>query len=230
MRLGPGEIWVWSVGLDDPHGTDCLTAEEWALASRAVDPAQRRRRVRARSALRSILGAHAGTPPGDLTFVTNSHGKPSLDSGPPFNLSHSRDIMLVAVSAGGAVGVDIEERGRLDDDWRAVTQRVFSRAERAQLEQITEQGRPAAAVRGWVRKEAYTKARGDGFAYGFSSFTVRLDTDCDGSMLLEDARDPAAPAAWRLRDLVSPPGFTASLAHAGSASAVRYRDYRELAA
>jgi 4'-phosphopantetheinyl transferase len=231
MRLGPHEIAVWTVGLDAPDAPDCLTAEELALANRAVDPVHRRRRVRARSALRRILAAYVGAAPAALNFVTAAHGKPHLEGGPPFNLSHSGDTMLLAVATRGTVGVDIEDFGRLDGDWRAVTQRVFSDAERAQLERMAPQDRPGAALRGWVRKEAYTKARGAGFAYGFTAFTVTLDADpSDRSMLLEDAGDPAAPAGWRLRDLVAPPGFAASLAHAGSALPVRYRDYRELAA
>jgi 4'-phosphopantetheinyl transferase len=230
MRPGTGEIAVWTAALDGEGAADWLAPQERARADRAVDPEERRRRIRARSVLRHILGACVGAPPGALEFVTGLHGKPSLVNGPQFNLSHSGDVMMLAVCADDPVGLDIDRCGRLDSDWSAVTARTFSEGERAQLQRMPEAERPDAALRGWVRKEAYAKARGAGFAYGFTSFTVRLDAGGEGALLIADDTDAEAVAAWRLQDVIAPPGFAASLAHAGEARAVHYRDYRELAA
>ncbi len=230
MRPGTGEIVVWTAALDGEGVRDWLAPQERARADLAIDPQERRRRICARSVLRHILAAYVGAPPGELAFVTEFHGKPRLVNGPQFNLSHSGDIMMLAICADDPVGLDVDRAGRLDSDWSAVTNRTFSEGERAQLLLMPEAERPDAALRGWVRKEAYAKARGAGFAYGFTSFTVRLDAGGDDALLVADDKDGGAVAAWRLRDLVSPPGFAASLAHAGSARAIHYRDYRELAA
>jgi 4'-phosphopantetheinyl transferase len=230
MRLAAGEIAVWTAALDGEGGGDWLAPQERARADRAIDPQERRRRIRARSVLRHILGAYVGAPPGALEFVTGLHGKPSLTTGPHFNLSHSGDVMMLAICANAPVGLDVDRRGRLDADWRAVAARTFSEDERAQLLRMPEAERPDVALRGWVRKEAYAKARGAGFAYGFTSFTVRLGAGGEGALLVADDKDAGAVAAWSLQDLAPPPGFAASLAYAGSARVVRHREYRELAA
>jgi 4'-phosphopantetheinyl transferase len=228
MRLGTGEIAVWTAALDGEGALDWLAPQERARADLAIDPQERRRRICARSVLRHILGAYVGAPPGELEFVTDLYGKPRLINGPQFNLSHSGDVMMLAVSAAGPVGLDIDRCGRLDADWREVTDRIFSKGERAQLLQMPEEGRPSAALRGWVRKEAYAKARGAGFAYGFASFTVRLDAGVDGALLVADDKDARAVAAWSLQDLVPPPGFAASLAHEGVAPILDCRAYEDL--
>jgi 4'-phosphopantetheinyl transferase len=230
VRLGSGVIAVWTATLDGEGSPDWLTPEERARADSALDPQERRRRVCARSVLRHVLGAYVGAPPGALQFVTDAHGKPRLANGPQFNLSHSGEVMMLAVCAVGPVGLDVDRCGRLDADWDAVTARTFSEGERAQLLRMPEAERPCAALRGWVRKEAYAKARGAGFAYGFTAFTVRLDAGMDGALLAADDKDARAVAAWSLRDLVAPSGFAASLAHESVAPTLDYRAYENLAA
>ena len=230
MSSESGEIVVWTAALDGEGVLDWLTPQERARADLAIDPRERRRRVCTRSVLRHILGAYVGAPPGTLEFVTDVHGKPRLINGPQFNLSHSGDVMMLAISGAGPVGVDIDRRGRLDSDWSAVTTRTFSEGERAQLQRMPEADRPDAALRGWVRKEAYAKARGAGFAYGFTAFTVRLDAGGEEALLVADDKDAEAVASWSLQDVIAPPGFAASLAYAGSARGIRHQDYQELAA
>jgi 4'-phosphopantetheinyl transferase len=173
--------------------------------------------------VRRLLGAYVGLEPGRLAFETGAHGKPRLAAGPEFNLSHSGATMLLAVSGAGALGVDIERRGRLDIDWPEVTRRVFSDAERAQLDRMADAERAAAALRGWVRKEAYAKARGAGFAYDFCAFTVDLEPAASGSLLRADSQDERACAEWLLVDLDSGPGLAASLAYSGQQASILYR-------
>jgi 4'-phosphopantetheinyl transferase len=228
MRLERGEVAVWTASLTGQGAPHWLSAEERARADAALDPRERRRRICARSVLRHVLGVYLGAPPAELALVIGVHGKPELSKGPPFNLSHSGDVMILAVAEAGAVGVDIDRLGRLDGDWSAVTARAFSAGERAQLQQMAEADRSVAALRGWVRKEAYAKARGAGFAYGFPGFTVRLDAGGDGALLVADDRDPQAVAAWSLQDLVAPAGFAASLACEGRPPILRHRAYEDL--
>jgi 4'-phosphopantetheinyl transferase len=126
------------------------------------------------------------------------------------------------VSAAGEVGVDLETCGRLDSDWWSIAEFAFSTDERRELASLPLAEQSSAALRTWVRKEAYAKARGVGFAYGFRSFTVRRA----GSV--EDMRDRDAAAAWRVLDLAAPHGFVAGLAHAGREAMIRRCSYAEL--
>ena len=231
MSLFEGAIVVWSVSLDGEGAPEWLSSAERSRADAAINPANRRRWMRGRAALRHILGGYLEMDPAALVFISEVHGKPRLEVGPKFNLSHCDDVMLVAVSAGAEVGIDVEQCGRLDADWRSVTRRVFSSTELEELETIPKSQQPAAALRGWVRKEAYAKARGVGLAYGFSSFTVKLDKSeralSEGFLVCDD-NDRDAVANWRLQDLDAPQGFIASLAFAGSSASISYRSHAAL--
>lgn len=228
MRLAPGEIALWTVALDGPGAPELLSPEERARADAAVRPELRRRRICARSALRRILGAYLAVDPATVAIVTGEHGKPRLAQGPAFNLSHTEDLMLVAVADRGEVGVDVELRGRLDKTWRNFARRSFSPGEMRQLEAAPLTMQAEAALRVWVRKEAYAKARGAGFAYGFPSFTVRIEEGDSANLLEHDANDPAAATAWRLCDVKAPPAFYAACAHAAGGGPIRHRELSEL--
>jgi 4'-phosphopantetheinyl transferase len=228
MRLDAGEIAIWYVPLHGEGDLAWLTGPELALAEAALDPQIRRRRTCARTALRHILGAYIGASPPDVPLQVDPGGKPRVSGGPPFNLAHCGEAMLLAVSAAGEVGVDLEACGRLDSDWRSIAELAFSIDERRELTSLPPGEQSSAALRTWVRKEAYAKARGAGFAYGFRSFTVRQASSVDESILVEDMRDRRATAAWRVLDLAAPRGFVASLAHAGREAMIRRCTYAEL--
>ena len=73
--------------------------------------------------------------------------------------------------------------------------------------------RRAAFFRVWTRKEAYIKARGEGFGYPTRSFSVSHRADDDA--LIEDDRDADARLRWRVRGQDAPSGFAAAVAAAG---------------
>ncbi|CAN7528224.1 4'-phosphopantetheinyl transferase superfamily protein [Phenylobacterium sp. LjRoot219] len=228
MRLGRDEIALWTLDLAGCAAPECLSPEERARADATLAPEPRRRRIGARVALRRVLGGYLGVAPAEVPILTDPLGKPRLERGPAFNLSHSEDVMLLAVGDAAAIGVDLDLRGRLDGDWRGVARTAFSEDEQRQLEAMPEGARAEAAVRCWVRKEAYAKARGAGFAYGFKSFTVRTAEAGAGSLLIEDLQDPGATGAWRLRDIDAPSSFVASLAHSRDAARIQHRQLSEL--
>src|SRR5690606_21175696 len=75
--------------------------------------------------------------------------------------SHSGDRVVVAVTPGTEVGVDVE---RIVPHARETAERVLREPERAVLAALPEPRRPAGFVRYWTRKEALLKATGDGLA------------------------------------------------------------------
>lgn len=90
------------------------------------------------SALRRVLATYLGEEPGQIRLGEGEHGKPRLEGATQpleFNLSHSGDITLVAVSGEHAVGVDVE--------------RVRPR-------------QPEAYYWDWARREAHVKCLGVG--------------------------------------------------------------------
>src|SRR5262245_61510180 len=112
--LVSGEVHVWAVRLDVDKAAvsaaeERLAAGEIERASKFVLDKPRRNFVVGRAAVRSILGGYLGQPPGEVAIVARPSGKPQLHIGNlAFNLSHSEDLALVAVTLDCEVGVDVE--------------------------------------------------------------------------------------------------------------------------
>jgi len=106
--------------------------------------------------LRAILESLTPAP---LKFALHEKGKPYLASEPEirFNLSHSREMALVAVAREIEVGVDIE-RVRPLPEYAAIAQRFFP-PDTAPPKSVRD------FFRHWTRFEALLKAHGAGL-YG----------------------------------------------------------------
>ena len=150
--------------------TALLSPDERERAARFRFDLHRNRYVAARAQLRLILSAHTGVAPEAIEFAYGTRGKPSVD-GIAFNVSHSGDIGIVAVTSSAPVGVDVE-LVRAVDDLRGMARISFSSSER---EQVLSASDPLAAFfRCWTRKEAYVKATGEGLSAALDAFTVDL--------------------------------------------------------
>ena len=120
--------------------------------------------------LREILSRYLDLAPAALRFDHNAYGKPSVaGAGLHFNVSHSGDWAMLAVSAEQEVGIDIE---RIDPSFvqEQIPERFFSPREVAQLRSLPPSEQTGAFFRCWTRKEAYIKARGLGLALALDSF------------------------------------------------------------
>jgi hypothetical protein len=78
-----------------------LSPEERERASRFHFAAHRRQSIICRGTLREILSRYLQSDPARVHFVYNRYGKPSLcDSDVRFNVSHSGEWAVLAVTAG----------------------------------------------------------------------------------------------------------------------------------
>ncbi len=134
FSLTEGTADIWFVRLDeavlateDPYHV--LSDDEIQTASRYVFEKDRHRFVRCRLALRKILGCYLGVHATAVEFSYSKYGKPFVDGSPVrFNISHSRDIALIAVTMGHEIGVDIEFVDP-DFDFLSLAPSVFSNLE-----------------------------------------------------------------------------------------------------
>jgi 4'-phosphopantetheinyl transferase len=170
LIIAPGEVHVWRAVLDGwppsriTELAQTLSTDEQARAARLVRPDDRSRFTVARAILRDILSRYVGVLPGELVFSQAKQGKPHLiqPSVPlQFNVSHSAERLLIAISDGPAVGVDIE-RLRALPDLMELAARFFSVREHSALLSLEGWERIGAFFNAWTRKEAVMKARGDG--------------------------------------------------------------------
>lgn len=123
----PGVVDVWRVdlgGVAHDGLLELLSAQEQMRAARIVHAGKRKLWARSRGVLRALLASYLDADPRDLRFALGEQGKPRLQSEPRatcqdsgwgsgedlrFNLSHSAELMLVAMTAGREVGVDVEQ-------------------------------------------------------------------------------------------------------------------------
>jgi 4'-phosphopantetheinyl transferase len=203
LTLASNEVHLWCLGLDlsedeaaSFYGT--LSPDEQSRSARFRFDRDRQRFIVAHGALREVLGCYVGTRPGDLRFVHNEFGKPALapefDFRPRFNLSHSAELALIAIAADADVGVDVE-RVRAEADYAEIAKRFFSTEEVDELNRVPGHLHAEAFLGCWTRKEAYLKARGEGFAIAPESFSA-----------------PRLDGAWSLLALQPAPGYVGALA------------------
>jgi 4'-phosphopantetheinyl transferase len=137
-----------------------------------------RRFIVSHGALKKILGRYLDERPEQVRLVTDARGKPRLASSADapaiyFNLSHSGEFALCAVTEGRDVGVDVE-RVRPVSAWREIAARYFSRREREALNAVSPDRTLEAFFQFWTRKEAYSKALGQGVSRRWTRFSVCL--------------------------------------------------------
>ena len=196
---------------------DDLSDTERDRANRFRFAADRRRFVRSHNALRAILATYIGTPPGALVFGKAVHGKPFLVAPRQahtlrYNLSHSGDLALIAISVGREVGIDLE-RTRPIEGLSGVVDRFFSAAEREALALVAAEDRQNAFLSAWVLKEAYLKASGEGLLRSLDAFDVTM---ADDEPRLLEVRDRVGDASrWSLRRLRPGDDYVAALAVEG---------------
>ena len=187
-----------------------LTPDETARAERFRHDRHRRRFIVAHGRLRQILGTAVGTPPEALRFRYGKHGKPRLEGGPSFNLSHSGDRYLIALSPRGRLGVDVEAERPLRDMER-LARKKFSSDELEALMRAPPSARLSAFFRIWTLKEAYLKAIGTGLATRLSSFSVDPDAGHAHALIrIDDSGE--SPGQWLVRRLSQDQGFAAAVA------------------
>lgn len=219
LALAADVVHIWRVDLRVSEAcfqrlAATLSPAERARAARLRFDAPRRQFTVARGALRDILGRYLDVRPARIALTANPHGKPAL-AAPDcawlhFNLAHSGDLALVALTRGRPLGIDVERVAPPDNLPRLVAQ-FFSPNENAAFRALPESKRVAAFFAGWTRKEAYIKALGVGGALPLDQFDVTLSPD-EPARLLADRRHPANIARWSLRDLDPGPNYAAALA------------------
>ena len=205
------DVHVWSIDLNAPAAAcaQCLDPRETERARRFVHADDARRYQRAHVALRAILGAYLGCDPARVAFAEQAQGKPCLlgpRTGLHFNLSHSKDLALLALGAADELGVDVEAvRGDLPGADLAAA--VLDVRELEQLAQWPEEAQAEPFVTCWTRKEACLKAVGLGLNLQPSTLHAGLEP--------RPMRMRVAARELELVSLSVRPGFRAALAAIG---------------
>lgn len=169
----PFKILRNNAGMSDTLSEDELIRADSIVPSQAAQDYRR-----GRGLLRNLLSAYVAYPPEDIQFIYGEHGKPYIEGGPAFNVSHTNSLLVIAIANEefkGEIGVDIEQ-WITDVDNLKLAQTCFSKSERDQLNHYpTADSQRVAFTRGWSRKEAVIKAVGTGLKTPLADFDVSLE-------------------------------------------------------
>lgn len=240
MDLQPHQVDIWRVFFDastplstslSPDsvrlGESTLSAEETQRASRFHFDLDRQQFIASHTSLRNILARYLHCESNQINFEKNEYGKPFVLSDPKleFNLSHSGDYALIAVTYEYKVGIDVE-RIRENMELESIASRYFSRGEVSELMALPPEQRTSGFFNCWTRKEAYIKAQGLGLSLPLDSFDVSLAPN--ESVILRSTRpDPNAAARWTLLSLNVDSGYAGALAVEGKDLEFRFWNWNE---
>jgi 4'-phosphopantetheinyl transferase len=181
-----------------------MTAEEQARADRFYFERDRQRYLVTRALVRTVLSRYAPVAPTDWRFEPNEHGRPLIVNDDAaarslsFNLTHTDDLIALAVTRGREVGIDTEniERGAPLD----VADRYFAPSEVRDLRALRATQQPLRFFELWTLKESYIKARGMGLAIPLRHFAFDLRDERRVSLAIApELQDPTE--RWALRQL-----------------------------
>lgn len=220
LILDNKEVHVWRASL--AQSDDIVAQYEYVISEHEKEKASqfkfikhRNQYIITRGVLRHILAGYLDAKPAALEFQYGEHGKPFLNDHQnsiniKFNLSHSGELVLFAMSIDCELGIDVEfiptERSVND-----IAERFFTPNEVNQINELPEEKQREAFFDCWTLKEAYLKGAGSGLSSGLSRFSVDFTSNNSPCFLnMEDCTDE--PTQWSLRRLNPGQGYIASLA------------------
>ena len=200
-----------------------LSTEEQQRAHRFHFESDQRSFMIYHSCKRLILSCHLNKEPKDIVISFQEKGKPFLKDEPlTFNLSHTKEMAVLAVANGVEIGVDIEKI-KTSANYLDIAKRFFHPDEYQQLMEFEDaQQQQQQFYILWTAKEAILKATGEGIAAGLNKFSVQQHL----SNL--DELKHTYPETITLMPLSVPDNYVATLAIVGEKRPLIYREFSVL--
>lgn len=179
LEAGTIHIWLSYLNLHETrlkHLYPLLSADEKERSERLKLYKHRKRFIASHGFMRSVLSLYLDTPAEQLEFSFKEHGKPELilNQHQPdirFNLSHSNNLAILAVSQSNEVGIDIEFMEK-KAEWKKIINRFFTDTEQKAIFSLPEEQQRTAFFKVWTRKEAFMKVTGLGLHLPPAQFSV----------------------------------------------------------
>jgi 4'-phosphopantetheinyl transferase len=223
-----------------PEYRELLDPVEQERAARFRFDVDRERFIIAHGLLRTLLGKHLGARPEELRIARGPYGKPYIEGTDlRFNLSDTKDALLIAFAHGREIGVDIETMTRTVDHM-AVGEHYFTAEEILAIRAagsiatlssgtVDPPGRLLGAADGntskrrflefWTRKEAVLKASGVGIMDDLR--VLRVDGVVNRMTISHEAFMQHAAEAYHVRTWHLGEDHIISVAHEGPINGVR---------
>lgn len=185
LSISRSELHIWRVDLNNisyqfKDLISLLSPEEIKRSEHFMFERDQYRYQVTHSMKRLILANYLDCNPQCLRFEIGSHGKPALDNlqNPfkiQFNISHSRDLILIAITVEDLIGIDVEYYDK-KCSIEGLGEIIFSPSEKLFFSALnSKEEKKEAFFRCWTRKEAYLKAIGIGLTQDLTSISVDLN-------------------------------------------------------
>jgi 4'-phosphopantetheinyl transferase len=221
LMLLERDVHIWNVDLNLDldrinHFSKFLTAQERQRAAKFINPLHGNRWTVARGYLRQILSQYLNRIPAEIVFSYGQQGKPAVEGNNlQFNLSHSGDRAVYAISTKYPVGIDLEYIHPLPAT--DLVDRFFSANEQAIFHRLPASLQQAAFFHAWTQKEAYLKACGTGLSTPLDQIEVSIDPRTPAEIV-------SAPIAgiWQIQQLAISTEYAGSIVIGGNYDQIKY--------
>ena len=227
LRLEPNEVHLWLARLDEKpvrKFEQIISADERAKAMRFRFDSHKKQFIEARGILRTILGKYLQTHPRQICFKYGEFGKPFLAdewlSEIKFNVSHSGNFALYAVTRYREIGVDIEQINSSFVD-NAMISFCLTEQEKAYFYTLAPGKRELFFFECWTRKESFLKACGNGLSL-LPPNEIETLSFTNSSADFKHGGAGFRPENWSLQTLPFIPGCAAALATEGNSQRLRF--------
>ncbi len=185
LNLAANEIHIWVTKPEELLGNDellatystLLTSTELAKQQRYKFAKDRHDALITRAFIRDLLSYYADVAPQDWQFEKGNKDKPEIINCPlplRFNISHTKNLIICAVTLEDDIGCDVENTGR-NNNVLAIAERYFSSKESNELFALPEAQQRNRFFDYWTLKESYIKAWGLGLAIPLADFSFEIN-------------------------------------------------------
>lgn len=185
LDLAANEIHIWVTKPEELLGNDellatystLLTSTETAKQQRYKFAKDRHDALITRAFIRDLLSYYADVAPQDWQFEKGNKDKPEVINcplPPRFNISHTKNLIICAVTLEDDIGCDVENTGR-NNNVLAIAERYFSSKEIDELFALPEAQQRNRFFDYWTLKESYIKAWGLGLAIPLADFSFKIN-------------------------------------------------------
>jgi 4'-phosphopantetheinyl transferase len=183
ISLSKNEIHLWQI---DPETVTepsllkkyqaLLTPDETTKQQRYKFEKDRHDALITRAFVRDLLSYYADIAPEEWRFEKGEKDKPEIINAPlplRFNLSHTKNMIICAVTLADDIGCDVEDMTR-SNDVLAIADRYFSPSESKELFSLAIEQQRDRFFDYWTLKESYIKAWGLGLAIPLKDFSFTI--------------------------------------------------------
>jgi 4'-phosphopantetheinyl transferase len=186
LNIRQNEIHLWQVNPDNITQPELLNKYKKLLSDDETKKQQRYKfsddrhdALITRAFIRDLLSYYADIAPNDWHFEKGEKDKPEIVNSPlplRFNISHTKGLIVCAVTLEDDIGCDVENTTR-NNDVLAIADRYFSSDETKELFSLPKEQQRHRFFDYWTLKESYIKAWGLGLAIPLKDFSFNIIDD-----------------------------------------------------